>query len=57
MKKINLLWTDSRDVQYPIDEPNPVHVESSGQGKARLTSSSHPDGLTPKLCHLGRHMG
>ena len=37
MKRINLLWTDGRDVHYPMDAPKSVYVESSGQGKA------HPD--------------
>ena len=34
MKRINLLCTDSRDVHYPTDEPNLVHVENSDHGKA-----------------------
>ena len=34
MKKIILLWTNGKDVCYPTDEPNPVHVESSGRGNA-----------------------
>jgi hypothetical protein len=36
VKRINLPWTNSRDVHYPRNEPNPAHVESSGQGKACL---------------------
>ena len=35
MQRINLLWTNGRDVHYPIDEPNPAHVKSWGRGKAR----------------------
>jgi hypothetical protein len=35
MKSINFLWTNGRDVHHPTDEPNPAHVESLGQGKAR----------------------
>jgi hypothetical protein len=36
VKRIKLSCTANRDVHYPMDEPNPVHVESSGQRKACL---------------------
>ena len=36
MKRIKLPCTANRDVHYLMDEPNPVHVESSGQRKACL---------------------
>jgi hypothetical protein len=42
VQRINLLWTNGRDVHHPMDEPNPAHVKSLGQGKARPISSSHP---------------
>ena len=29
MKRINLPWTDGRDVHYPTNEPNPAYVEIS----------------------------
>ena len=35
VKRINLSWTNGRDVHYAMDEPNPTHVESSGRGKVR----------------------
>ena len=35
VKRIDLLWTDGRDVPYPMDELDPAHVEDSGRGKAR----------------------
>ena len=35
VKSTNFLWTNGRDVHHPMDEPNPTHVESSGQGKTR----------------------
>ena len=34
MKRINLSWTNNRDVQHPTDEPNPAHVEGLDRGKA-----------------------
>ena len=34
-KRINLLWTDNKDVHYPMNEPDPVHVENLGREKAR----------------------
>ena len=36
MKRINLLWTDDKDVHYPTDVPNQFHVESLGRGKTCL---------------------
>ena len=36
MKRINLPWTDARDVHYPIDDPNPTHVQNLGQRKTHL---------------------
>ena len=36
MKRINLSWTDGRDIYYPTKEPNLTHVKSTGQGKSRL---------------------
>ena len=35
VKRINILWTDGRDVHYPTDEPSPAHVERWGRGKVR----------------------
>jgi hypothetical protein len=34
MKIINLSWTDKKNVHYPMNEPNPTHVESSGRRKS-----------------------
>ena len=34
-KRINTLWTDNKDVHYPMNEPDPVHVENLGREKAR----------------------
>ena len=44
VKRINLPWTDNRDVHYPTNEPNPTHVENSSRGKA------HPNFF--KLAHM-----
>ena len=35
MKRMNLPYTNNRDVHYPMDEPNLAHVESLSQIKAR----------------------
>ena len=51
-----LLRIDARDVYCPTDEPNPAHVGLRAEEKLVPISSSQPDGLVPKLCHLGRHM-
>ena len=40
MKRINFPWTDGRDVDYQTYEPNPTHIESSGQGKTRPVTSN-----------------
>ena len=48
---------DGQDDLNPTDEPNPALDESLGQGKARPNFFTTADGLAPKLCHLGRHMG
>ena len=37
MKRVNLSWTDGRDVHFPIDEPNPAHIESSSEENRVLT--------------------
>jgi hypothetical protein len=34
VKKINLLWTNSRGTHYTMNELNPTYVDSSCQGKA-----------------------
>ena len=34
--RIYPLKTDSRDVHYPTDEPNPTHVKGLGREKAHL---------------------
>lgn len=35
MERINLIWTNDRDVHYSTDKSNPTLVESLDQGKAR----------------------
>ena len=57
MRRFNFLGFNNRDVHYPINESNHAHVESLGEEKACPISSSRLEGLTPKLCHLGHHMG
>ena len=43
MKRINLSWTDGRDVYYAMDKSNLAHIESSSRGKV------HPNFLTTGL--------
>jgi len=48
VKRIYLLWVGSRDVHYPTDVPDMVHVERLSQEKPRSKD------LAPKFDHLGR---
>jgi hypothetical protein len=49
VRELTFLWTNSRDVLYPMDEPNPSYVESLGSNKTCLDSSNRPQGLAPNL--------
>lgn len=57
MERINLLWTDGRDVQYPMDKSDPAHVESSSQEKACPDFFKLARRVGAKIVPLGRHMG
>lgn len=38
VQRINLSWIGGRDVHYSMDEPSPIYVERSSQGKPCLDS-------------------
>jgi len=57
VKRINLLWTNGRDVHYPMVSPIRPMLRGGAEEKFVPISSSRPNGLAPKLCHLRRHMG
>lgn len=56
MKRINILWTNGRDVHYLIDEPCTTNVESLCQGEARPDFFTLARRFGTQLCHLGHHM-
>jgi hypothetical protein len=57
VKRINLLWTNGQDVHYPMVSPIRPMLRGGAEEKFVPISSSRPNGLAPKLCHLRRHMG
>ena len=56
MKRVNYVWTNGRDVCYPMNELNLAHVESSDEGKARpnfskLTRRFGAKFVSPRVPH------